>query len=104
MIVRYYVEEHVLSKLSIGYPSIYIHNYPKSLCGIINHGGPYKCHKRAIKRYNKIKLRGVKTISDNYKHVYVLLKSCTDKGCNTITPEIKTTIIKELGVFKIERY
>lgn len=89
MKIRYYVEEHVLTKPSTEYPSIYVHGYPKSICGIINRGGPYKCRKRAMKRYNKIKLRGIKTISDNYKHVYALLKSCTDKDCNTITFEEK---------------
>ena len=93
--VRYYIEEHVMTKPSCA-PSVYVHNYPNSLCGIIHHGGPYKCHRRAINRYNKIKIRGVKNISDNYKHIYVLLKMCTDdKGCNTLITEISTTIIKD---------
>lgn len=95
MKIRYYVEEHIMTKSGVGRPSIYVHNYPRSLCGIIHHGGPYKCHRRAINRYNKIKIRGVKNISDNYKHVYVLLKSCTDKDCTNIEPVEKTIITKD---------
>lgn len=92
--VRYYVEEHVMTKPSCA-PSVYVHNYPNSLCGIIHYGGPYRYYKRAMKRYNKVKSRGIKTISDNYKHVYVLLKSCTDKDCTNIEPVEKTIITKD---------